>query len=82
MLGLNDESDVVMITSAGDNALDYLLDGPRQINCIDVNSRQNALLELKLAGLNSLDWKFFSVFSEKAGCPISIRSTLRSSDQP
>ncbi len=65
MLGLNDESDVVMITSAGDNALDYLLDGPRQINCIDVNSRQNALLELKLAGLNSLDWKiFFRIFGE------------------
>ena len=38
-----------MITSAGCNALDYLLDGPAEIHSIDVNFRQNALLELKLA---------------------------------
>ena len=38
-----------MITSAGCNALDYLLDSPREIQAVDVNFRQNALLELKLA---------------------------------
>jgi S-adenosylmethionine:diacylglycerol 3-amino-3-carboxypropyl transferase len=38
-----------MITSAGCNALDYLLDGPAEIHAIDVNPRQNAVLELKLA---------------------------------
>jgi len=48
LLGLNSESNVVMITSAGCNALDYLLDSPAQINCIDLNFRQNALLELKI----------------------------------
>lgn len=36
-----------MITSAGCNALDYLLDNPKAINCVDVNPRQNALLDLK-----------------------------------
>lgn len=49
LLELQADSEIVMITSAGCNALDYLLDGPQQINCIDVNPRQNALLQLKLA---------------------------------
>ena len=47
LLGLNSQSKVVMITSAGCNALDYLLDGPQSIDCVDLNPRQNALLELK-----------------------------------
>ena len=47
LLGLDNESEVVMITSAGCNALAYLLDGPAKIQCVDMNSRQNALLELK-----------------------------------
>jgi len=47
VMGLNTDSSVVMITSAGCNALDYLLDGPSHIYAIDVNPRQNALLELK-----------------------------------
>lgn len=47
LLQLDKESEVIMITSAGCNALAYLLDEPKKINCIDVNSRQNALLELK-----------------------------------
>ncbi|MEO0733086.1 MAG: BtaA family protein [Bacteroidota bacterium] len=65
MLELNAESEVVMITSAGDNALAYLLDGPRQIHCVDVNPRQNALLELKLAGLQTLGWSvFFDLFGD------------------
>lgn len=49
LLKLDDASRVVMITSAGCNALDYLLDGPAEIHAVDVNFRQNALLELKLA---------------------------------
>lgn len=49
LMQITPESNIVMITSAGCNALDYLLDSPAQINCIDVNPRQNALLQLKLA---------------------------------
>lgn len=49
LLHLNNASKVVMLTSAGCNALDYLLDAPAEIHAIDVNPRQNALLELKLA---------------------------------
>jgi S-adenosylmethionine-diacylglycerol 3-amino-3-carboxypropyl transferase len=52
LLQLQADSRVVMITSAGCNALDYLLDGPAEIHAIDVNPRQNALLELKVALIN------------------------------
>lgn len=49
LMELDQDSTVVMITSAGCNALDYLLDLPARIHAIDVNFRQNALLELKQA---------------------------------
>lgn len=49
MLELRPDSKVVMLTSAGCNALDYLLDDPLSVDCVDMNPRQNALLELKTA---------------------------------
>lgn len=49
VMNIGEDSKIVMITSAGCNALDYLLDNPEQIHCIDLNSRQNALLEFKKA---------------------------------
>lgn len=74
MLELDGDSEVVMITSAGDNALDYLLDGTRKVNCIDVNPRQNALLELKQLAYQELDHAdFFQLFGQ--GCHKGI-STL------
>ena len=47
---------LVVITSAGCNVLDYLLEAPSSIAAVDVNFRQNALLDLKLAALAELDW--------------------------
>ena len=52
LLELKPDSRVVMITSAGCNALDYALDSPAEIHCVDMNPRQNALLELKKATFN------------------------------
>jgi len=49
IMEFDDDSNVVMITSAGCNALDYALDKPKEINCVDLNFRQNSLLELKKA---------------------------------
>jgi S-adenosylmethionine-diacylglycerol 3-amino-3-carboxypropyl transferase len=49
LMELDADSEVVMITSAGCNALDYLLDAPRRIHAIDMNPRQNALLNFKRA---------------------------------
>ena len=63
LLDLSDDSRVVMITSAGCNALDYLLAGPATIDAVDVNPRQNALLELKAALLRDADHEdLFQVF--------------------
>ena len=49
LLEIDPSSDVFMITSAGDNTFDYLLDKPKSIDCVDINPHQNALLELKCA---------------------------------
>jgi S-adenosylmethionine-diacylglycerol 3-amino-3-carboxypropyl transferase len=67
LLGLNAQSKVVMITSAGCNTLDYLLDGPAEIHTVDMNFRQNAVLELKMALIKQGDHeKLFSMFGEGA----------------
>lgn len=49
LINLHPSSDLLMITSAGDNAFDYLLDNPRSIDSLDINPYQNALLDLKCA---------------------------------
>lgn len=62
-LGLGPGDRLLVITSAGCNALDYVLDGPDRIDTVDVNPRQNALLDLKLAAIRRLDYdRFFEVF--------------------
>jgi S-adenosylmethionine-diacylglycerol 3-amino-3-carboxypropyl transferase len=53
LLGFGPESRVAMLTSAGCNALDYLLDDVAAIHCVDMNPRQNALLDLKKAFLQA-----------------------------
>lgn len=62
-LDLGSRDTVLAITSGGCNVLDYALTGPAHVYAVDVNPRQNALLELKLAGIQGLDHgTFFSVF--------------------
>ncbi|MEN0110956.1 MAG: BtaA family protein [Planctomycetota bacterium] len=54
---------VLVITSAGCNALDYALDEPERVDTVDVNPRQNALLDLKLAAIRRLEYDdFFQLF--------------------
>lgn len=54
---------LLVITSAGCNALDYALDEPERIDTVDMNMRQNALLDLKLAGIDRLEYDdFFQLF--------------------
>ncbi len=56
---------IVMITSAGCNALDYALCQPERIDAVDLNPRQNALLELKMAGIRRLEFEdFFRMFGQ------------------
>ncbi len=62
-LELTPEDRVLVITSAGCNALDYALAGAGHVHAVDMNSKQNHLLDLKLVGLKHLDyatfWKLF-----------------------
>ncbi|MEM9187132.1 MAG: BtaA family protein [Planctomycetota bacterium] len=62
-LGLGAGDRVLVITSAGCNALDYALDEPERIDTVDVNPRQNALLDLKKAAIKELEYEeFFALF--------------------
>lgn len=63
LLQLNGESRVVMLTSAGDNALAYLLDDPKKIYTVDSNPAQTALMDFKKTlianGNHDQLWCFF-----------------------
>lgn len=62
-LELTSDDTVLVITSAGCNALDYALAEPKRVNAVDMNYRQNALLELKQAAIRELDHAtFFELF--------------------
>src|SRR5215471_16092706 len=62
-LDLGPADRVLVITSAGCNALDYLLAGAGEVNAVDVNPFQHALLELKTRAARRLDWpSFFELF--------------------
>jgi S-adenosylmethionine-diacylglycerol 3-amino-3-carboxypropyl transferase len=64
-LALKPEDRVLVITSAGCNALDYALAGPARVYAVDANPRQSALLELKLAAIRRLEFEdFFLIFGE------------------
>lgn len=64
-LELTPQDTVVVITSAGCNALDYALAGAGHVYAVDMNFRQNAVLELKKAGLKTLTQpQFFELFGK------------------
>ena len=65
LMELDKTSKLVMLTSAGCNALDYLLDAPAEIHCVDLNPRQNALLQLKLALIRRGDFSdLYAMFGD------------------
>lgn len=65
LLQIQKDSEVVMITSAGCNALAYLMDQPSAIHTIDVNPRQNALMELKKGLFKSKEYSdLFKMFGQ------------------
>ncbi len=59
-----DRHTVISITSAGCNPLNFLCQDARKLYCVDGNYAQNALLEIKLAAIETLDYQtFFDIFS-------------------
>ncbi len=56
---------VLVITSAGCNALDYVLTRPHHVHAVDMNPRQNALLDLKKSAIRNLEFDdFFKMFGQ------------------
>lgn len=63
LLDIDSNSNILTITSAGDNVLDYLLDSPNSVTSIDLNPSQNALAELKIATIKSSNYDIlFNMF--------------------
>jgi S-adenosylmethionine-diacylglycerol 3-amino-3-carboxypropyl transferase len=84
-LQMKADDEVLVITSAGCNALDYILAGPQHVHAVDMNPRQNALLELKLSALRHLDYEaFFAMFGRGhlPGARAVYRDRLRQSLSP
>jgi S-adenosylmethionine-diacylglycerol 3-amino-3-carboxypropyl transferase len=61
-LKLTSTDRLLVITSAGCNALDYLLAGCGEVHAVDMNPIQNSLIELKRAAALSLDYDDFFAF--------------------
>jgi len=79
-LNLGPGDHVLVITSAGCNALDYALTGVASVHAVDANPRQSALLELKLAGIRRIEFDdFFRLFGAgfHPGAERLYRSALR-----
>jgi len=68
LLDIQADSEIVMITSAGCNALDYALEKPKAIHCVDMNPRQNALLELKKSVFEGADFDILFQMFGKGSC--------------
>lgn len=84
-LDVGSQDSIAVITSAGCNALDYALLAPKRVFAVDINPRQNALLELKLAAVRSLGFDdFFALFGRGrfSRFPSAYREVLRASLSP
>lgn len=81
-LDLGHDDSMLVITSAGDNALHYAIAAqPKRIHCVDMNPCQGHLLELKLAAINTLEFEdFFALFGK--GCHPKFRTLLDSRISP
>jgi S-adenosylmethionine-diacylglycerol 3-amino-3-carboxypropyl transferase len=84
-LKISADDRLLVITSAGCNVLDYALVGPAHIYAVDMNPRQNALLELKMAAARRLDYdEFFQMFGKGywPAVTTAYRGRLRSDLSP
>mgnify|MGYP000570401143 CR=1 FL=1 len=65
-LRVGPDDTIVSISSAGCNPLNLLCQSPRELVCVDGNPAQNAILELKLAAIRTLDHPtFFDIFAAR-----------------
>jgi S-adenosylmethionine-diacylglycerol 3-amino-3-carboxypropyl transferase len=77
---LTSKDRVVSISSAGCNPLNFLCQNPAELVSVDSNPAQNAILELKLAAIRTLDHAtFFDIFAARRPAVVAkvYRSRLR-----
>jgi S-adenosylmethionine-diacylglycerol 3-amino-3-carboxypropyl transferase len=77
---ITDKDTVISISSAGCNPLNFLCQSPKKLISVDGNPAQNAVLELKLAAIATLDYQsFFDIFSAQRPQIVTryYRNTLR-----
>ena len=77
---LTSSDTVISISSAGCNPLNFLCQSPKKLISIDGNPAQNAILELKLAAIRTLDHaRFFDIFAARKPSVVTgvYRSQLR-----
>lgn len=77
---ITDDDTVISISSAGCNPLNFLCQSPKKLISVDGNPAQNAVLELKLAAIATLDHQtFFDIFSAQRPQIVTryYRNTLR-----
>jgi S-adenosylmethionine-diacylglycerol 3-amino-3-carboxypropyl transferase len=78
---LTSDDTVISITSAGCNPLNFLCQSPKRLISIDGNPAQNALMELKLAAIATVDHEtFFDIFAARR--PQRVLSVYRSRLRP
>jgi len=64
-LNITEDDVILSISSAGCNALSFLLDNPKHIYLVDRNPCQNALTEIKIAAIKHFDYEtFWKMFGE------------------
>ena len=82
---LTSEDTVISISSAGCNPLNFLCQSPKRLISIDGNPAQNAILELKLAGIRTLDHAtFLDIFGARRPAVVTrvYRNELRPNISP
>ena len=78
---LTPDDTVISISSAGCNPLNFLCQSPKRLISIDGNPAQNAILELKLAAIRTLDHAtFFDIFAARK--PSAVLRVYRSRLRP
>ena len=81
---IKEKNNILMITTGGDNVLNYLIQNPDHIHTVDLNKHQNYLLEMKIAIIKVLshdeafrilaknDYKLFLRNSVNTDCSQSL----------
>ena len=70
---IKENNNILMITTGGDNVLNYLIQNPNHIHTVDLNKHQNYLLEMKIAIIRVLNHEEAFRILAKNDYPLFLR---------